>query len=282
MARQSTDETRVETVTGWIETGWPRSSRQPRPPDLRGLPHAGGIDWDQADAFCKWRGARLPTEVEWEKAARGPDGARYPWGDGEPPCARANVRIPEGACAPTRHVEPRRGPPGGRLAVYGVIGMAGNVQEWTSDWLSQDYSALSARESVGPAGADAQFPTYKIVRGAYFDMGPRRVSWRSFAPKTVRSVGRIGFRCASSSAPPRLLGGGNEARWSRRETALEVANQPSTEILEKGAPTPILYVARRTTTDSASIGGDPVSNPMRRKGLPRTMRSASSGTGRAP
>ena len=210
-------------------------------PDLPNLP-ASGVDWDQADAFCKWRGARLPTEVEWEKAARGPDGARYPWGDGEPPCLRANVRIPEGACAPTRHVEPVESRPAD-VSPYGVLGMGGNVQEWTADWLSQDYSALSAREPVGPAAADARFPTYKIVRGGYFDMGPRRISWRSFAPKTTRSVGRIGFRCASSSAPPQLLGAGTRrggfgadsrgtsSSWKRVESLRERSTPSRTEYL---------------------------------------------------
>jgi formylglycine-generating enzyme required for sulfatase activity len=159
-------------------------------PDLPNLP-ASGVDWDQAAAFCEWRGARLPTEAEWEKAARGPEGARYPWGDDEPACGQANVRIREEGCASSRQVEPVDRHPLD-VSPYGVLGMAGNVQEWTSDWLSPDYSAVSTQEP------DARFPRYKIVRGGYFDMSPRRVSWRSFAPKTVRSVGRIGFRCASS------------------------------------------------------------------------------------
>jgi formylglycine-generating enzyme required for sulfatase activity len=163
-------------------------------PDLPNLP-ASGVDWDQAHAFCEWRGARLPTEAEWEKAARGPHGARYPWGDSEPVCGQANVRIRDEACATSRQVEPVDRRPAD-ISPYGVLGMAGNAQEWTSDWLGPDYSALSAQEP------DSRFPDYRIVRGSYFDMGPRRVSWRSFAPETVRSVGRIGFRCASSSHPP--------------------------------------------------------------------------------
>jgi formylglycine-generating enzyme required for sulfatase activity len=95
-------------------------------PDLPNLP-ASGVDWDQAHAFCEWRGARLPTEAEWEKAARGPHGARYPWGDAEPQCGRANVRVRDEACATSRHVEPvdRRH---ADISPYGVLGMTGNVQ----------------------------------------------------------------------------------------------------------------------------------------------------------
>jgi len=88
-----------------------------------------GVNWDQADAYCKFVNGRLPTEAEWEKTARGPDGNIYPWGDAAPNCDLANV----GRCQP-RPVNVVDYPAG--KSYYEALNLSGNVLEWVSDWYS--------------------------------------------------------------------------------------------------------------------------------------------------
>ncbi|CUS37218.1 conserved exported hypothetical protein [Candidatus Nitrospira nitrosa] len=148
------------------------------------------VDWFDADAYCKWAGKRLPSEAEWEKAAKGTSDRRFPWGNVEPTAKHLNYNqkwIGEKTLMPVGSYEAGKSP-------YGVYDIVGNVWEWVNDWYDARYYEKSpSKNPLGP-----QEGTKKVIRGA---------GWQNETP-TVRIFTRVdsdptmrnestGFRCAA-------------------------------------------------------------------------------------
>ena len=148
------------------------------------------IKWDQAGTYCQWRGGHLPTEAEWEKAARGINKLTYPWGDGFD-CDRVNLATCVGDTVTVGSYEGGKSP-------YGSYDMAGNVWEWVEDWYSEVYYTNSRVDN--PTGADSG--RMRVVRGGAWDssyLDSRTYTRDGAYPSGVKD--NIGFRCASDSNP---------------------------------------------------------------------------------
>ncbi|MFN7952968.1 MAG: SUMF1/EgtB/PvdO family nonheme iron enzyme [bacterium] len=201
---------RTEVTNGAYYDCWANSGC-PEPPDWapsrectwwgpggRTTQPANCLDWDHARAYCAWAGKRLPTEAEWEKAARGTDARTYPWGEAIATCSYSVMYDPAagGTGCGVAHTAPVASKPTG-VSPFGAFDMAGNVREWVADWYGANtYATAPFVNPTGPATG-----TFKILRGG---------SWNDIPTVSPAQPGSARPGAGSSYLPVRAI------QWAQR------------------------------------------------------------------
>jgi formylglycine-generating enzyme required for sulfatase activity len=179
------DRTEVSQAAwfAWLEA----SGKAPALPAEPGLP-ATRVTWSEAVDYCRWAGKRLPTEAEWERAARGASGHIFPWGSARP--STQTARFANSAPTDVASLSPG-------ASQEGAFHLAGNVAEWVSDWYDPTYYGRSVDSD--PAGPDVG--DFRVIRGGGFSSpaDELRSSARGFH-NALRGASHIGFRCAASAS----------------------------------------------------------------------------------